>query len=259
MGYRNIKYESGERIGSIILDRAGKRNALDGATVTELKDAFTRAAGDNAVKVVVLKAEGKVFSAGADLRYLQQLQGNSYEENLADSRALMDLFEQIYKHPKLVIAQVQGHAIAGGCGLATVCDLCYAVPEAKFGYTEVRIGFIPALVSVFLVSKIGEGRARELLLTGRLIEAREAESMGLINGVIDAGQMESRVYEKALLYAESTSAQSVALTKYLLSAARGLDTDHSLALAAEMNAKARGTADCQKGINNFLEKKKIIW
>lgn len=259
MQYQYLQYQVADRIGRIVLNRPEKRNALNEAFVTELRQALNSASEDRQVKVIILQANGKVFSAGADLEYLQQLQQNSYEENLSDSRNLMALLRQIYEHPKLIIAQVEGHAIAGGCGLATVCDLCYAVPEAKLGYTEVGIGFIPALVSVFLTRKIGEGRARELLLTGRLIEAREAASIGLITEVADSSYIADRVAEKAQWLCENTSAQSVTLTKYLLSATPGLTMENGLALAAEMNAKARATEDCRKGIGHFVAKEKIGW
>lgn len=257
--YRFLNYEARDRIGFITLNRPDKRNALNETLVAELKDALDRAGEDREVKVIVLKANGKVFSAGADLDYLHRLQQNSYEDNLADSRSMMALFQNIYQHKKAVIAQVEGHAIAGGCGLATACDFCYAVPEAKFGYTEVRIGFIPALVSIFLTRKIGEGRARELLLSGELIEAKEAAGMGLITAVADASEIEKVVAEKAAMLRDRTSGQSITLTKYLLAASRGLDISHGLALAAELNAKARATEDCKKGISAFLEKKDITW
>ncbi len=145
-----------DRIGYIVLNRPDKRNALSPEMVSELKLAFKKAEDNAAVKVIVLKANGESFCAGADLAYLQDLQKFSYEENLADSRHLKELFLQIYTLRKVVIAQVQGSAMAGGCGLATVCDFVYAVPESKFGYTEVKIGFIPAIVMVFLLRKIGE-------------------------------------------------------------------------------------------------------
>src|SRR5688500_4382084 len=164
----------------IILNRPDKRNALNSEFVAELTQAFKQAAGDDAVRVIVLKAEGSVFSAGADLAYLQQLQANTFEENLADSSALKDLFILMYEHPKLIIAQVDGHAIAGGCGLVTVCDFVYAVPDAMFGYTEVRIGFIPAIVMFFLMRKVGEAKARSLLLTGKLIKAEAFKEIGIV-------------------------------------------------------------------------------
>jgi methylglutaconyl-CoA hydratase len=154
-----VLYSVANQTAYLTLNRPEKRNALSPEIITELKNAFDKAEQDASVKVVVLKANGESFCAGADLNYLQQLQNFSYEENLADSQHLKELFLKIYTLKKVVIAQVQGHALAGGCGLATVCDFTFAVPEAKFGYTEVRIGFIPALVAVFLIRKIGEQKA----------------------------------------------------------------------------------------------------
>src|SRR5690606_28704890 len=156
------------RIAFVILNRPEKRNALSPETVQELMRAFSEMEQDPEVKVVVLKAEGEVFCAGADLDYLRQMQDFSWEENLADSQRLKSLFSQIYEFPKVVIAQFQCHALAGGFGLVTVCDFAFAISEAKFGYTEVKIGFVPALVSVFLSEQIGLAVATELLLSGNL-------------------------------------------------------------------------------------------
>lgn len=254
-----INYDTTDRIAIITLNRPDKRNALNEEMISELRERFHDAKEDPQVKIILLKAKGKVFSAGADLAYLQRLQQNSYEENHADSRRLMELYWQIYTHPKLVISQVEGHAIAGGCGLATICDLCFAAPEAKFGYTETQIGFIPALVSVFLTRKIGEGRARELLLTSRLIEANEAADYGLITGVEEKDKINDFVWKKAVQLCNNTSAQSIAQTKQLLADTAGLGTEEALAVAAERNAHARATKDCQKGINAFLNKEKPVW
>jgi methylglutaconyl-CoA hydratase len=259
MPYTHIGYETADRIAWLTLNRPEKRNALNETMIGELTGALQAAADDPAVKVVVLKATGKVFSAGADLEYLERLGQNSYEENLADSRHLMGLFLQIYQHEKLIIAQVEGHAIAGGCGLASVCDLCYAVPEAKFGYTEAQIGFIPALVSVFLVPKIGEGRARELLLTGRLVDAGEASAIGLITAVAEKASIRDVVREKALSLCTLVSAASTTQTKQLLCDLHGLGMTEGLELAAERNARARATEDCREGIRAFLEKRKKTW
>lgn len=259
MGYLYIQYALQRRVAYITLNRPEKRNALHEGMVGELNRAFRLAEEDEGVRVIVLRANGSVFSAGADLGHLEKLRRNTYDENLADSRGLMELLLRIYRHPKPVIAQVEGHAIAGGCGLATICDLCYAVPEADFGYTEARIGFIPALVSVFLVRKIGEGRARELLLTSRLIGAAEAAGMGLITAVLDPGVIEMLVQEKAEGLGARVSGQSVAATKDLLSSLHGLSLTDALELAAARNAGARATEDCQKGIQAFLEKRTIEW
>ena len=192
-----VEYSVKDRICTITLNRPDKRNSLNEQVVSELKQAFGQAAEDQDVKVIVLAAKGSAFCAGADLAYLQQLQQNTFEENLADSNHLKELFYQIYMHPKVVIAKIQGHAIAGGCGLATVCDFSFAVEEAQFGYTEVRIGFIPAIVKVFLLRKIGEGKAKELLLSGDLISAVEAKEFGLVNKVVKEDELDEAVGEFA--------------------------------------------------------------
>jgi methylglutaconyl-CoA hydratase len=227
--------------------------------VQALTHAFQQASSDERAKVIVLKATGKVFCAGADLVYLQQLQSNTFEENLADSSQLAALFKLIYTLDKVVIAQIHGHAIAGGCGLAAVCDFSFAVPEATFGYTEVKIGFIPAIVSWFLVRKTGETRARELLLSGELIEAEKAKAYNLINFVVEPDRLEAQVYQFARQLCEKNSGQSMALTKQLLAQIQVLPVDAGLAYAARMNAQARESEDCKKGIAAFINKQEIKW
>jgi methylglutaconyl-CoA hydratase len=259
MAYSFLLYEVAERVASITLNRPDKRNALNGALVAELRRAFQQAAADDAVKVIVLKGNGEAFCAGADLDYLQQLQQNTYEENLEDSRELMSLFREIYELDKIVIAQVEGHAVAGGCGLVTVCDLSYVVPEAQLGYTEVKIGFIPALVAVFLVRKIGEGRARELLLTGRLISAEKAANTGMITAVIPAAEIREHVAKTATALCREASANSLKATKKLIGTVLDYPLRESLDHAARENAATRGHADCKRGIAAFLNKEKLTW
>lgn len=259
MAYSFLLYTVAERIATISLNRPDKRNALNGALVAELRQAFTEAGQDDNVKVIILKGEGEAFCAGADLDYLQQLQQNTYEENLADSHELMSLFREIYELDKIVIAQVEGHAIAGGSGLVTVCDLSYVVPEAKMGYTEVKIGFIPALVAVFLVRKIGEGRAKELLLTGKLITAAEAAAANLITAVVPAAEIRDYVAKVARGLCTEASAHSLKVTKKLIGTVLDHTLPDSLAYAAQQNAATRGHADCKRGIAAFLNKEKLTW
>jgi methylglutaconyl-CoA hydratase len=254
-----IKFEVKDRIGYITLQRAEKRNALNYEMVSELKEAFFKAEQDDNVKVIVLKAEGPAFCAGADLAYLQQLQANTYSENLEDSNHLKQLFYKIYNLSKVVVAQIQGHALAGGCGLASVCDFSFAVEEAKFGYTEVKIGFIPAIVKVFLLRKLGEGKVKELLLTGDLIDAKTAAQLGLINWVCPTEELESRVQQFAQKLINQNSGQSMAFTKKMIAEVQNMSLEDGLQYAAEMNAKARGSEDCKKGIAAFLNKEKISW
>jgi len=254
-----IEYQVRERIATITLNRPEKRNALSYELVSELKEAFTRSASDNQVKVVVLNAKGEAFCAGADLAYLQQLQNFSHEENLKDSSHLKELFLLIYTLPKVVIAQVEGHALAGGCGLATVCDFVFAVPEAKFGYTEVKIGFIPAIVMIFLIRKIGEGRSRELLLSGDLYSAQQVHQMGLINKVIEKTAIGEEVAMFSKRLVETNSGESMKLTRQMIAEVQSKSLDDALHYAAEMNAKARGSDDCKSGISAFLNKSKLSW
>lgn len=245
--------------GIICLNRPEKRNALSYELVTELKKAITEFCHNRRIKVIILRARGKAFCAGADLGYIQQLQKNTYEENLEDSRHLKELFELIYSCEKPVIAEVQGHAIAGGCGLATICDFVFSVPEAKYGYTEVKIGFIPALVSVFLARKIGEGRAKEMLLGGKLYSAKEALSKGLINQLVEADMLKSKTEEFAQALIEDNSGEAMGLTKQLFTEVQGKTLPQALDRMAELNAEARGTEDCKKGISSFLNKEPIKW
>lgn len=247
------------QIGFITLSRPEKRNALSLELIQELRKAFTAFENDPAVKVVVLNAEGKAFCAGADLDYIQQMQHFSFVENLEDSNRLKSLFTQIYEYPKVVIAQVQGHALAGGCGLVTVCDFAFAASGALFGYTEVKIGFIPALVSVFLSEQIGQAKTAVLLLSGELISSSKASELGLITEVVEQEFLEQRTLEFAQKLVSDNSAFSMQETKRLLRSLGKAERHLALDLAAEANAKARGHVDCIKGISAFLSKTKPTW
>jgi methylglutaconyl-CoA hydratase len=240
-------------IATITMTREEKRNALSPELMAELSKAFDELRSDEDVRVVVLRGQGNTFSAGADLSYLQKIADNGPEENLADSRMLRDLLWKIYTYPKFTIAQVHGAALAGGCGLATVCDVIFAADDSQFGYTETAIGFIPALVSIFLVRKIGEQHARELLLSARRITAEEAYSLGLVQYVVACAALEQSVQEYALQVSKN-SPSAIALTKSLLAAQHGMSLEAGLEYAASMNALARGTEDTRKGIAKFLKK-----
>lgn len=254
-----VNYNVKNRIAYITLNKPEKRNALNAEMVSVLKEAFSNAENDDDAKVIVLKAAGNVFCAGADLADLQKLQRNTFEENLEDSNHLKSLFHQIYTHPKMVIAMVQGHAIAGGCGLATVCDFSFTAKGAKFGYTEVRIGFVPAIVSLFLLRKIGEGKTKELLLSGELVTAEKAAELGLINQSVEPELLEATVDSFAQMLVEKNSAESMAMTKLMIAEIQKMDLDKGLIYASELNAKARASKDCQKGIAAFLNKEKLNW
>ncbi|WP_297335753.1 enoyl-CoA hydratase/isomerase family protein [Algoriphagus sp.] len=256
----NIVLKSSKnRIGTITLNRPEKRNAMSPELVQALLEILDEFEKDSQVKVVRIRSEGKAFCAGADLSYLQNLQQFSAAENRSDSQQLMRMFNRIYEFPKVVIAQIQGHALAGGCGLVTVCDFAFSVPEALFGYTEVRIGFIPALVSVFLQEQIGASRAQELLLSGELISASKAAELGLITSVVPSDFLEKSVLDFASKLTNQNSGNSMTETKALLRSFHAKERKLALENAAEINAKARSHADCKKGIATFLNKETINW
>ena len=255
----HVKYLVENRIGCITLDRPEKRNALNHQLVADLKQAFAQAEKDENVKVIVVKAMGEAFCAGADLEYLHSLQKNTFDENLQDSTHLMELFKMIYELKKVVIAQVQGHALAGGCGLVSVCDFSFSVPEANYGYTETRIGFIPAIVMVFLIRKIGEAKAKELLLTGNIIKAKEAREFGIVNWIVEESELETAVKEFAGKLCANNSGMSMQLTKGMISEVQSMSLEKALEYACRKNAEARNSEDCKKGIAAFLNKGKIVW
>ena len=257
--FNTITYEVSDRIASITLNRPEKRNALNFVVVKELKEALVFAESSPDVKVIILKANGKAFCSGADLEYVVRLQEYGYDENLIDSTHLMELYQKIYRMGKVVIAQIQGHALAGGCGLVTVCDFSFSVPEAKFGYTEVHIGFIPAIVMVFLIRKLGEARAKEMLLTGDLVSAHKAHSIGIINDVLPIETIENDVRNFALKLCKENSGASMELTKKMMADVQDLPIDDALLFAAKMNARSRATEDCRRGMSNFLQKLPLEW
>jgi|SRR5215217_6951640 len=254
-----VLYTVTDRVATITINRPEKRNALNPELIGLLTETFLTASEDDEVRVIVLNANGSTFSAGADLEYLQQLQHNSYEENLADSENLKRLFTTIYYLPKVVIAQIEGHAIAGGCGLATVCDIIFSVPEASFGYTEVKLGFVPAIVSCFLVRKTSETIAKRMLLTGELFSAREALDYGLITFVTNKEDIHQKVKEFALNLCSEASANSLMITKQLIGQTTNPLLEKSLSMAVQINARVRDSEDFKKGVSAFLEKTKVKW
>ncbi len=228
--------------------------------VSELSSAFQTAQRDDNVKVIILKAEGESFSSGADLAYLQRVSKFDFDQNQKDSSNLMKLFLQIYSQRKPVIALVQGNALAGGCGLATVCDIIVAAREtARFGYTEARIGFIPAIVMAFLIRRVGEGRARELALRANFLTADEAAAAGLVNIVVPTIQLEEAGNKLANELIVNCSGSSMGLVKELIARIGGMTMNDALDYAANLNALARMTDDCKKGIESFLKKEPIRW
>lgn len=254
-----VLYHVKERVGYITLNRPEKRNALSFEFVQNIKKVFTQAEADANCKVIVIKANGEAFCSGADLSSLQKMQNNTFDENLADSKNLMELFAMIYQSKKVVIAQVEGAALAGGCGLATICDFCFATTDSKFAYTEVKIGFVPAIVMVFLIRKVGEQIAKKILLTAEIIDSEQAKAYQLINEVVNYDQIEEHVFNFAQKLCKQASGESLALTKQMIDEVQNKTLTDALNYAAAMNAQARQTEDCRRGINAFLNKEKLSW
>ncbi len=237
------------------LDDAKRANALSPELVAALTAVYGHDLRAEGVRAVILTGRGKHFSAGADLEHLRSLKDAGHEENLADSNRLRGLFESVLRQPALTVAAVRGACVAGGCGLATAHDFVVAAEDSRFMYSEVRIGFVAALVATFLPLRLRGRDLREALLNPEFIEAERALEIGLVNRVAPAGELDARARDLAVEVLARASSESIARTKKLLLDALGLGLEEALALAAEVNAQARATDDCKHGIATFLETK----
>ena len=248
-----ITYSEKNNIGLIMLNRPEKRNALHPEMVKSIKDKLNTIKSVDAIKVLIISGEGSSFCAGADLAYLNELKDFSVTENERDSEELAQLFSDIYNFPKPVIAAVNGPAIAGGCGLASVCDFIIADSEkAKFGYSEAKIGFVPAIVSIFLIKKIGEGKAKQLLLSAEIINALRAYEIGF------ADLLSGDVLNDSFSLAEKLSMNSLTslkMIKKMVSSVSNLTVEEAIKYSIELNTISRSSEDFKEGLNNFLNKK----
>src|SRR6202035_2091307 len=257
MSYTTIQLAYDGGVAALTLNRPEKRNAISFDLIDDLLRALEEVSKSDAI-VLILTGAGKAFCSGLDLDNLKALLGRTPEQNLQDSRTMVQLFRSLYEFPQVTIAAVNGTAIAGGTGLALLCDFTLAVPEAKFGYTEVRIGFVPAIVSTFLLRQVSEKQARDLLLTGRLFGAEEALRIGLINEIVVLENLMTRARELAALLMENSPA-SLRATKQLLTDHARPGLDAQIESAVRENAAIRSTADFREGISSFLEKRKPVW
>jgi methylglutaconyl-CoA hydratase len=256
--YSTLLLEFSDAIAKITLNRPDKRNAVTTAMIADLQTALDAVEKNHAIRVVILTGAGKAFCAGMDLEMLAAIAKQSPAENQEDSRRIAKMLRRIWSFPRPLIAAVNGAAYAGGCGIATLCDFTLAVPEAKFGYTEVKIGFLPAIVSVFLTRQIGEKRSRDLLLTGRIISADEAKEFGLVTEVVP----EEHLLDRACALAGeliAASPNSLTRAKHLLTSAAAQALDHDLERAILENARIRCAPDFKEGVASFLEKRKPVW
>jgi methylglutaconyl-CoA hydratase len=255
--YATILVTDADEVRTIMLNRPARRNAMTPEMQTELIAAMQDAAA-SACRVVVFAGAGEAFCSGLDLAALQGMNDKSAAEHTADAERIALVFRTLYELPKPTIAMVHGAALAGGTGLATLCDFTLAVPAAKFGYTEVRIGFVPAVVSAYLALQVGDKRARTLLLTGRLFDAAEAFGLGLVTEIVAAEGLAARVLELAAVL-KANSPEALAATKRLVAAQNKAWLDGAIGAAMRANAEARGTYDFKEGVAAFLEKRKAVW
>lgn len=241
----------------LTLNRPERRNAMTPEMQQELIDALEFAAGSSA-KALVLEGAGEAFCAGLDLTALQSMHNKSAAEHRTDAERIAKLFRTLYELPIPTIAAVRGPAIAGGTGLAMNCDFTLATPDAKFGFTEVRIGFVPALVSAFLALQVGDKRSRDLLLTGRLFGAAEAHALGMVNEIVEPEQLKSKV-DALLTQIRANSPASLRATKKIMSDQNRAWLDHAIDIGMSANASSREHADFHEGVSAFLEKRRPKW
>ncbi|HEY1731935.1 MAG TPA: enoyl-CoA hydratase-related protein [Terriglobales bacterium] len=255
--YSTLTLAYDDALAIVTLNRPEKRNAISYELIEDLLCALDEVEVSSA-QILILTGSGKAFCSGMDLDNLRSITGRTAEENRADSATMARLFRSLYEFPKVTIAAVNGPAIAGGCGLATLCDFTVASADAKFGYTEVRIGFVPAIVSTFLLRQVGEKQARDLLLTGRILSAEEALRLGLASEVVPAEKLQERARELATDLLRNSPASLLA-TKRLLKSYSSQELDRQIDAAVEENAQIRGTEDFREGVTSFLEKRNPRW
>jgi len=258
MSFTTVKYEKDGRIGRVTFNRPEIHNAFNATLITEMSQLFSEIEKDEDIRVVVLTGAGKSFSAGADLNWMREVIEQSFEENLRESNALADLFCQIYTFKRPVVGRINGAAIGGGTGFVAVCDIAIAARSAKFSFSEVKIGVVPACIGPYVIKKMGEGKARELFVTGERMPADRAFDVGLVNKVVDDNQLDKAV--DGLIHSIlSSGPEAVAMAKRLVSEVPPMLPEQFKPFTAEMIAKLRVSEEGQEGMDAFLNKRKPRW
>jgi methylglutaconyl-CoA hydratase len=245
--------ESG--IARVTLARPDVRNAFNAELIAEVRDEFLRLSEDREVWAVVLSGEGAVFCGGADVNWMRAALDLSYDRNLADAEAMSDMFRAIDRCPKPVVGRIHGAALGGGAGLAAVCDVAVACDDTVFGFTEVKLGIIPAVISPFVVAKIGASQARDLFLTGRRFDAMHAKEIGLVHAVVAREELDAAV-RGVLDELRTAGPQAIAAAKALIASVRDADYDVSRDLTTDAIARLRVTEEGQEGLRAFLERRR---
>ncbi|MCX6834311.1 MAG: enoyl-CoA hydratase/isomerase family protein [candidate division Zixibacteria bacterium] len=258
MKYKTLKYQKDGRIGRVSFCRPEIHNAFNGTVITEMSHLFTELAKDDDLRVILLTGEGKSFCAGADLNWMREVVSQSFEQNLAESNALANLFYQIYTFKRPVVGRINGAAIGGGTGFVAVCDIAIAARSAKFSFSEVKIGVVPACIGPYVIRKMGEGKARELFITGERMNAERAFDVGLVNKVVDDDQLDAEV-ENLIQSILSSGPEAVAMAKKLVSEIPLMSPPQFKPYTAEMIARLRVSEEGQEGMDAFLNKRKPKW
>jgi methylglutaconyl-CoA hydratase len=258
MNYTCLNYQKDGPVARVTFNRPEIHNAFNATVITEMSHLFGEIAKDESVRVVLLTGEGKSFCAGADLNWMREVITQSFEQNLAEANALASLFYQIYTFKRPVVGRINGAAIGGGTGFVAVCDIAIAAESAKFSFSEVKIGVVPACIGPYVIRKMGEGKARELFITGERMEARRALEVGLVNRVVPDGELDAEV-NKQIESICTSGPEAVAMAKKLVSEVPAMTPAEFKPYTAEMIARLRVSDEGQEGMDAFLNKRKPNW
>lgn len=258
MNFETLKYQKDGPVGRVTFNRPKVHNAFNATLITEMASLFAELAEDEDLRVVILTGEGKSFCAGADLNWMRQVVEQSFDENLAESNALADLFDQIYRFKRPIVGRINGAAIGGGTGFVAVCDIAVAASTAKFSFSEVKIGVVPACIGPYVIKKMGEGKARELFITGERMDAERALQVGLVNKVVDPDRLDSEI-DQLIQSLLSSGPEAVAMAKRLVSEVPAMSSEEFKPYTAEMIARLRISKEGQEGMDAFLNKRKPNW
>lgn len=255
----HVVYEVVDRVAIITINRPHERNSLNFVVTDELKKCFLKADADKNIRVIIFRSIGPDFSGGLDLKYLRELQSHSLEANVFDSQNISELLMTIQMVRKPVVGQIRGLALSSGCALALACDVCISQKDTVFGFREVKLGLVPAIVSSLLVQKLGMSRAKYLLITGELISSDEAWALGIVHRVVPNQQLENEVIKLAVAMAEQNAPEAMEFTKRLLNDLPGLPLDDQKNLSVRMSAHSRLNAEAIFAVNNILERTPFKW
>ncbi|HUV30142.1 MAG TPA: enoyl-CoA hydratase/isomerase family protein [Acidobacteriota bacterium] len=258
MNFTTLKYDKDGQVARVCFNRPEIHNAFNATMITEMSRLFSEIEKDSEVRVIVLTGEGKSFCAGADLNWMREVVKQSFDENLAESSALADLFYQIYACPCPVVGRINGAAIGGGTGFVAVCDIALAARSARFSFSEVKIGVVPACIGPYVIKKMGEGKARELFITGERMPAERAFQVGLVNKVVEDDRLDAEV-DRLVQDLLTSGPEAVAMAKKLIGEAPGMSPEQFKPYTAQMIARLRVSDEGQEGMTAFLEKRKPAW